>query len=154
VYVCSMTKKAAVVRPVKLLVESLDQGGIHVFLPVILNGRRCRFLLDTGASRTVVDHRYFLKHFGSRGLKELEQATTGLHSTQNRTVMAKVKELQLGGLLVKGYTAAAVDLGHVNATYKHLKIRPIHGILGSDLMSDFGALISYPDAMLHWTKLR
>lgn len=132
----------------------MAQGGIHVFLPVLLNGKRCRFLLDTGASRTVVDYHYFLKHFGKRGLKELEQATTGLHSTQNKTVMAKVKEMQLGGLLVKGYTAAAVDLGHVNATYRYLKIKPIHGILGSDLMADFGALISYPDAVLHWTRLK
>ncbi len=127
----------------KIILEALDKTGYHLFVNVIVNKKRCRFLIDTGASHTVVDKLYFEKHFGRRSLKTVKQATTGLHSSTNESFFGKIKELKIGDTVTKNYTAAAVDLTHVNNTYKQLKKRPIQGILGSDLMLKYKMNINY-----------
>ena len=57
---------------VKLLITSLDGTGVHVFLNVLVNEKKCRFLLDTGASKTVLDKGWFEKHIGNKKLKTMK----------------------------------------------------------------------------------
>ncbi len=129
--------------PVKIILEALDATGYHLFINVTVNQKRCRFLIDTGASHSVVDKAYFEKHFGKRSLKTVKQATTGLHSSTTESHFGKIKELKIGSAITKNYLAAAVDLGHVNNTYKQLKKPAIQGILGSDLMLKYKVKINY-----------
>jgi hypothetical protein len=91
----------------------------------------------------VVDKGYFEKNFGSKNLKTVKQSTTGLHSSTAESHFGKITELVIGQATVKNFTAAAVDLGHVNNTYKQLKKRAIQGILGSDLMLKYRMIIDY-----------
>ncbi|HLP52455.1 MAG TPA: retropepsin-like aspartic protease [Chitinophagales bacterium] len=129
--------------PVRIILEALDATGYHLFINAQVNGKRCRFLIDTGASHSVVDKAYFEKHFDKKNLKTVKQATTGLHSSTTESYFGKIKELKMGSILAKNYMAAAVDLAHVNQTYKQLKKPSIQGILGSDLLLKFKAKINY-----------
>jgi hypothetical protein len=135
---------------VKIILEALDATGYHLFINVQVNGKRCRFLIDTGASHSVVDKAYFEKHFGKRSLKTVKQATTGLHSSTTESHFGKIKEMKVGPVVVKNYQAAAVDLGHVNNTYKQLKKKAIQGILGSDIMLKYKAKINYATMLLEF----
>ncbi len=133
---------------VKLSIEALDFTGYHVFLNVTVNGKRCRFLLDTGASHSVVDKAFFEKHFGKRSLKTVKQSTTGLHSSTVESHFGRIKDLKIGALLIKKFTAAAIDLNHVNATYASIKKAKIHGILGSDILRANKMIIDYGQGKL------
>ena len=135
---------------VKIILEALDKTGYHLFINVTVNGKRCRFLIDTGASHSVVDKAYFEKHFGKRSLKTVKQSTTGLHSSTTESHFGKIKELKIGSSITKSYTAAAVDLSHVNNTYKSLKKPAIQGILGSDLMLKYKVKINYETLKLEF----
>jgi hypothetical protein len=136
-------KKNPALKPVKLILAELDANGYHLFLNVKVNGKRCRFLLDTGASKSVVDKSFFEKHFGAKKLKSVKQDTTGLHSTVYESHFGTVETLEFGKLAIKKYVLAAIDLSHVNLTYSKLKQPKIHGILGSDLMVKYKAVIDY-----------
>lgn len=125
------------------LLEFEMSGGYHLFLNVKLNSRRCRFLIDTGASKSVVDKGYFEKHFGKQNLKTIKQQTTGLHSSVPESYFGKIKEFEIGKKVIKNYTIAAVDLSHVNMTYAALKKPKINGILGSDVMLQCKMVIDY-----------
>jgi predicted aspartyl protease len=127
----------------KLSIESMAESGIHVFLTVKVNGKRCRFLLDTGASKTVVSKEWFEKNVGKNKIKTIKQETSGLHSAVAESYFGTVDSLQMGSLILKKYKAAAVDLGHVNSMYAKFKVKKIHGILGSDLLKQFNAVIDY-----------
>jgi hypothetical protein len=131
---------------VKIIAEQLDLTGYHLFLNVKVNAKRCRFLIDTGASHTVVDKSFFEKHLGKKNLKTVKQATTGLHSSTDESQFGKIKELFIGSLLVKNCPIAAVDLGHVNQIYSTIKKPKIHGILGSDLLLKYKMIIDYGQA--------
>ncbi len=134
------TKKAT---SVKILLTELDKGGYHLFLNLKINGKRCRFLIDTGASKSVIDKGYFIKNIGSKSLKTIKQETTGLHSSVPESYFGVIKELEVGKQKVKNYSIAAVDLSHVNMTYGKLKKPKIQGILGSDLMVKYKMIIDY-----------
>lgn len=138
--------KKTVAKPELIKASLLEfdmSGGYHLFLNVKLNGKRCRFLLDTGASKSVVDKAYFEKHFGKQNLKTIKQQTTGLHSSVPESYFGKIKEFGIGKKVIKNYTIAAVDLSHVNMTYAALKKPKIQGILGSDVMLQCKMLIDY-----------
>jgi hypothetical protein len=61
----------------------------------------------------------------------------------NETSMITIKKLSIGEHQIKNHLFAAVDLSHVNNTYKKLKKPKIHGILGSDILLEIKAVIDY-----------
>jgi hypothetical protein len=133
---------------VKIIAERLDLTGYHLFVNVKVNEKKCRFLIDTGASHTVLDKGFFEKNLGSKNLKTVKQATTGLHSSTDESHFGKIKELFIGSLMVKNYQIAAVDLSHVNEIYSTIKKPKIHGILGSDILLKYKMIIDYGKAKI------
>ncbi len=131
------------IPPVKILLVEFDEGGSHIFINLAVNGKRCRFLIDTGASKSVLDKDYFEKHLDKKNLRTIKQETSGLHSSVPETHLGVVKKLNIGQLSISNYEIAAVDLKHVNTIYKKVKKPPIHGILGSDLMQKYKMVINY-----------
>ena len=133
---------------VSLSIEELAGSGYHVFLNAKVNGKRCRFLLDTGASKTVVDKKWFEKYVGKEKLKTIKQETTGLHSTVMESYFGKIDTLEFGKVTLKKISLAAIDLSHVNATYAKIEKKKIYGILGSDVLLKLGAIIDYKTATI------
>lgn len=128
---------------VKILLSTLGADGYHLFVNVNINGKKCRFLIDTGASKSVIDKGYFEKKFGKQNLKAIKQDTTGLHGSVSDSYFGKIKEVEIGRHTVKNHNMPAVDLSHVNGTYKKLKKPSIQGILGSDLMLKYKMIVDY-----------
>lgn len=128
---------------VKLSIEEIAKSGIHVFFSLKVNGKKCRFLLDTGASKTVVSKDWFEKNVGKEKLKTIKQETSGLHSAVAESYYGKLDVLEFGLLAVKNYTVAAVDLSHVNSMYAKFGLKKIQGILGSDVLKKQNAVIDY-----------
>jgi predicted aspartyl protease len=127
----------------RILITEFDKGGYHLFLNVKINGKRCRFLIDTGASKSVVDKSYFEKYFGKNSLVTVKQETTGVHGSVPESHFGKIKQIEIGKKVVKNYMAAAIDLSHVNLVYSTLKKPKIQGILGSDLMLKYKMVVDY-----------
>ncbi|MCW3125766.1 MAG: putative aspartyl protease [Bacteroidetes bacterium] len=125
----------------------MQGGGYHPFVTVTVEGKKCRFLIDTGASKSVID-KHFYESKLERKMKVLKQETTGLHSTVMESYTGTLKKLQIGELNISQYFVAGVDLSHVNSTYKKMKIKKIDGILGSDLLKIHNVVIDYAQSML------
>jgi predicted aspartyl protease len=130
---------------VKIILGQFDEGGVHIFLNLLVNGKKCRFLVDTGASKSVIDKKYFEDNFGKRNLKTIKQETTGLHSSTSESYYGKIKAIEIGQQKVSNYNIAAVDLSHVNTVYSKSKKPKISGILGSDLMLKYKMILNYGD---------
>ena len=132
---------------VKFVITEMQGGGFHPFVNVTIEGKKCRFLIDTGASKSVIDKHFYETKLG-RKMKVLKQETTGLHSTVMESYVGTLKKLTIGKLVIPAYTVAGVDLMHVNMTYKKMKLKKIQGILGSDLLKKHNMVIDYGQSKL------
>ena len=134
-------------KGLKMMITPMHGGGFHPFITVTIEGKKCRFLVDTGASKSVIDKQFYEQKLG-RKLKVLKQETTGLHSTVMESYTGRIAKLHIGELTISKYSVAAVDLSHVNTTYKKMKIKKIDGILGSDILNNHQVIIDYGQSKL------
>ncbi|MDB5281031.1 MAG: hypothetical protein JWO06_106, partial [Bacteroidota bacterium] len=86
---------------VKIILVEFKEGGFHLFLNMKVNGKKCRFLVDTGASKSVIDKSYFEDNFGKKNLQTIRQETSGLHGSVPESYYGKVKEIEVGQHKIK-----------------------------------------------------
>ena len=66
------------ISSIPIIVCSLREEGYHVFIIMLVEGKTKRMLLDTGASRTVLDLNRFIEEHPEVYVEENEDKATGL----------------------------------------------------------------------------
>jgi predicted aspartyl protease len=140
--------KKVVKSMIPLEVVALQEGSYHVFLKMKVNKKSIRVLLDTGASKTVLDKTFVEEKCKSQKTETIGQSTSSLHSTVSESNITYIKEIQLDQVKLKNYLVAVIDLTHVNQTYEGVGKKPIFGIVGSDILMDRKAIIDYSKKIL------
>jgi hypothetical protein len=140
--------KKVVKSIIPLEVVALQEGSYHVFLKMRVNKKSIRVLLDTGASKTVLDKTFVEEKCKSQKTETIGQSTSSLHSTVSESNITYIKEIQLDQVKLKNYLVAVIDLTHVNQTYEGVGKKPIFGIVGSDILMDRKAIIDYSKKIL------
>ena len=128
---------------VPINIISIEGDGFHLIAEGLINGKSARFVVDTGASRTVFDKERILGYIDNPEFNEKEGLSAGIGGTDISSFIFKLEELSFGELSIKDYQAVAMDLSNVNNSYAMLKIPPVDGVLGGDLLYKHKAVISY-----------
>ena len=122
---------------------SSEGDGFHLIAEGCINGKTARFVVDTGASRTVFDKDKILNYINNPEFSEKEGISAGIGGTDISSFIFDIEELSFGELKIKDYQAVAMDLSNVNDSYAMIKLPPIDGVLGGDLLVKYKAGISY-----------
>jgi len=140
------------VIPIRIL--TIEEDGFHPVIQATLNGKKAWLLIDTGASRTVFDRDRIKKFIGEHAVELNEKLSTGLGTNSMQTHSTGIKKIQLGDLVLKNLNCILLDLSHVNETYQKMGLPGIDGVLGSDVMVEYQAVIDYPKKQLKlkWRK--
>lgn len=133
--------KKEITIPLKVI--AIDDDGYHVFISAIVNGKSARLLIDTGASKTVFDKKRVQRFVKKNKVEKIEKLSTGLGTNSMESHVTILKELQLAKWKVKNYKVVLLDLSHVNQSYRLMKLKPLDGVIGSDLLVKYKALIDY-----------
>lgn len=128
---------------VPINIISIEDDGFHLIAEGLINGKSARFVVDTGASRTVFDKERILDYIDNPEFNEKEGLSAGIGGTDISSFIFKLEELSFGELSIKDYQAVAMDLSNVNNSYAMLNIPPVDGVLGGDLLYKHKAVISY-----------
>ena len=123
----------------------IEDDGYHLIIEGKINGNKVRLLVDTGASRSVFDHDRIKEalNLESLELKETDKLSTGISSNAIKSHYTKFKSLEFGELLIKDYKAVILEMSHVNKSYQELDLQPIDGVIGSDILKKYDAVIDY-----------
>lgn len=134
-------------------IEFLDiQGdGFHLMIEVYVNDKKAIMLIDTGASKTVFDKNRISNFLDHSDFELNEQLSTGLGTNSMQSHSTLVHTLRLGELIITDYKVVLLDLSHVNISYNSLKLPSIDGVLGSDILLKYKAVVDYSKKQL---KLR
>lgn len=133
-----MAKKIRI--PIKA--ESLQEEGFHLFVEGKVGHHRIRLLIDTGASKTVLDKKFINEKLPEQKLEINEQLTTGVGSNTIQSEFTEIDNLRVGKLKLKMYKVAVLDLQHVNETYSLIQLPGIDGVLGCDVLVEYGVVIN------------
>ena len=122
---------------------SIEGDGFHLIAEGRINDKVARFVVDTGASRTVFDKDRILNYINNPEFAEKEGLSAGIGATDISSFIFNIEELSFGDLKITDYQAVAMDLTNINASYEMIKLPPIDGVLGGDLLRKHNAVISY-----------
>lgn len=120
----------------------LEANSFHVFIDITIHGKSCRLLLDTGASKTVFDTERILRFVTPEDIRPHESKSVGLGVTDMETGIVTLRNIALNKFTKRKMEVAVLPIGHVNNSYQLLKIPAIDGVLGSDFMVKYMAVIN------------
>lgn len=129
-------------------VVSMQGDGFHVFLQAWVGRKKIRLLLDTGASRTVFDETRLNELLPKADLELLSELSTGLGTNSLSGKSTQIGTFRIGELRIRNYPAIVLDLAHVNQTYQRIGLPLLDGVLGSDILKEYQAVIDYKHELL------
>ena len=142
-----MTKRISNI-PIDLV--QIDEDGYHLMISAKIGRKKVRLLIDTGASRSVFDKTRLDAILGNKDneYETLEQLSTGLGTNSMESQTTCLKSFKLGDIKIKNLDVVVLDLNHVNESYAMIGVKGIDGVLGSDILKKYEAVIYYREKRL------
>ena len=134
------SKKKYIIR---LTVKRIDKNGCQLMTTGKINGKRARFIIDTGASQSVFDKKRMSHFLGHDKFEKSESFSSGLGTNSMESHLVIVPGLVIGDLEVQNEKMVLLDLSHVNESYAMIGIKPIDGVIGGDVLKRYRALLDY-----------
>lgn len=119
----------------------------HLLIKATVNSIAGNFILDTGASNSCVGFEG-IDHFNLKAGKSKAKAA-GAGASGMFTQLAKNNSLQIGHWNTKKFHLVIFDLSHVNEALQQHKAKPVHGIIGADILLEGKAIIDYDNHYLY-----
>lgn len=127
--------------PIKIV--ELENGNYHLVVDsTFSDGRNGKWVIDTGASKSIFDEKLeaHIERIDGRS-EDLHSAGIGAEPMISR--LASLKPLQFGSLKEEEMQVALIDLSHINELYTHAADLQICGLLGGDFLMRHHAIIDY-----------
>ena len=122
----------------------------HLLIRASINGVKGNFILDTGASSSCVGFES-IELFLLEAKKSKTQAS-GAGATGMFTQIALGNKLQLGKWKYSEFDLVIFDLSHVNEALIAYNAKPVHGIIGADILMKGKGIIDYYNHCLYLIK--
>ena len=131
---------------VPLEIVELESDSFHLLVPVVINGEQGDMIVDTGASVTVADRRFFPD--GCEEETDVQLQSGGITGSISDVRTISVRQFCIGELKLRDKRIAVIDLDYVNDMYQKHVHRKVMGLLGSDFLIAHRAVIDYPGRKL------
>jgi hypothetical protein len=126
---------------VPLQIIDLHDDGYHPLVVIKVNGMQHILVLDTGASKTAFD--YDTLEQSGAAIVASERLSAGLGVTNMSSSTAMIRDIQIGDLQMPDFEVAVLDLSTINIAYRQLNHPEVLGVLGSDILVKYNAVIDY-----------
>ncbi len=128
---------------ISIEILELEQNNYHLLVPSVFeNGEEGKWVIDTGASKSVFDQNLEGYYQTLDGLPD-ELHSAGFHDEPITSSSAVLKTFSLGKFRIEGMKVALIDLSHINSLYSKSTRIKICGLLGSDFLLEYKAEIDY-----------
>ena len=139
------------ISKIPLELMNIEGDGYHLMIEAKVNGKAVRMLVDTGASKTVFDKtrlQSLVEEGADEHYEDLEQLSTGLGTNSMQGQVAELDSFKFGEVEIKDFPVVVLDMDHVNQSYEMLGDRGIDGVLGSDILKKYDAVIYFKKKIL------
>jgi hypothetical protein len=127
--------------PLELI--NLQDDGFHLLVEVVVFGQKFNAVLDTGASKTVLDKTTVERFILTEQLLTSDKLSTGLGTNSMESHSIVLPALKIGRLKLTEFEVAVLDLSTINTAYESLNLPSVIGVLGGDILHACRAVIDY-----------
>lgn len=129
------------------IIQLENEQNLHPLIEAKINGNPIRLVIDTGASHTCIDKK------NVKTLLKNKQPTSndivmGIGNKKMKNTMLTINELSFGDLTINNYPIVVLKLSHINKMLTLFGLSPINGLLGSDILMKYNAIIDYKNLCL------
>lgn len=133
---------------IRLSVNSLG----HFEVDGSINSVKAKFILDTGASGTVINETD-ISHFNLQTVTTDDDKAAGLGSTTMTVQKSKGNRIELRDFVIEDWQVGIIHLGHVNEALENKGSAQVNGVIGADILNRFEAVIDYGTASLYLRRM-
>ena len=131
---------------IPLEIVELEDNSYHIITTVLIGSIEGDFIIDTGASVTVIDRNTPFSHEAIADVPEINSG--GVSGRIEEVKLVNLPTFQICDYTIENLHAAVIDLDYVNTLYEKQLRRRISGLLGSDFLVKFKAVIDYENKYL------
>ena len=144
-----MPKQKRIQIPLQII--DLHEDGFHPLVEISVFAATFLLVLDTGASKTAFDHDT-LKEINKSTITLSDRLSTGLGTNSMISSTATIHDLCIGQLLIPELEVAVLDLSTINIAYRQLGHPEVLGVLGSDILMKYRAVVDFDKRILELRK--
>ena len=122
----------------------------HHLVDVRLNGRKARFVLDTGANRSVL-HAPYASEFGLTEGATIPGAAVGIGGSM-KAKLVPVERLEIGAMPIRQSRIMTADLSQLTKLLGPLSGGRVYGLIGQDVMKEHRAVIDVSKPILYLVR--
>jgi predicted aspartyl protease len=135
-------------KKVPLQILRIDDSGYHLMITMNINGLKANALIDTGASRTILDKNRADHYLDHPTMNKYEKFFSGLGTGPIETFQAVIGSIGIEGLVLRDQEVVVIDLRAINQSYALFDLPKIDLVLGCDLLLKMNAVIDCPKRTL------
>lgn len=132
--------------PLKIL--DIAGDGFHLMIKLYINKKVANVIVDTGASKTVFDKGRIEKYVTDKTFEKHDSLSSGLGTNTMKSEQVVIKKIKIGEFEIENYKTILLDLSHVNNSYEQIGLKHVDGVLGSDILLKYNAVIDYEKKFL------
>ena len=127
----------------RITIKSLEGGGKHIFVQCTICGQKHFMLIDTGCSNSVFD--CSAEIFSGIRLHDIKDngKNFSLNAAIDDVKVGKIKDFAIGRFKVDINRGVFISLDQINSLYESMLGQRIIGILGSDFLKKYKAVIDF-----------
>jgi len=123
---------------------NLQGDGYHIIIDVEIFDQPFKMVLDTGASKTVLDKTTVMNSgLAEHDLQSTDILSTGLGTNSMESFILHLPKIKIASWHTKKIDVAVLDLSSINYAYEQMELPPVIGVLGGDILTRYGAVIDY-----------
>lgn len=119
----------------------------HFELKAIINGKKGRFILDTGASNSCIG--FNVADMFTLSVEDSNVKAAGAGAIDMLTKVSKKNVIKIGKWESKKIDLILFDLTHINTALTNHNSNPVDGIIGADILKKTSAIIDYNKKYLY-----
>jgi len=128
---------------IKLTLVKLEKESFHLLVTGNVNGEALSMVIDTGASRSCFDIDFLSDFINIEHFEENDTPSSGIGTNEMVSKIICINKLLIGEFEINNYTAVGIDMKHIHNAYQTIGLPKINGIIGSDILLKYKAIIDY-----------
>jgi predicted aspartyl protease len=127
---------------IPFIVQEIESSSYHPIVSGSINGTAISLILDTGASRTVIDSA-LTNRFPTIENQNQETFAAGINAQKMEVRHVEIPSITFGKIEFTNLTVFSTDLSAISDLYERMAGMKIHGLIGCDFLEQHKANIDF-----------